>query len=229
MANRFVHFEFSPNYDDWKAGMCSSTDSWGESWIPTLPGDWHRYKEKWGYLITGYTDKNSNDRCLVPDSDEENAYPTPRSWHALRDILAAAESVEAPGHIQARLAHGCVGKTVGANFLRYVAQLDLVDVEAVLKGEKTFVFDRNRVDLASALLVSAVSSLKQNYSEERLDAAVSLFCENVGRHAKDLVLTQLRPLVNTRPEGQKIPARSMELITAFGKTLPAEVRNKAKS
>lgn len=229
MANRFVHFDFVHNFDNWCDGMESENDAYGESWIPTLPADWGRLKVKWGHLITGYLRKNSNDRELVSDGDDENAYPTPRSWHTLRDILAAADSVEAPGHVQAKLAHGCVGKQVGANFLRYVSQLDLVDVEAVLKGEKEFVFDRTRVDLASALLVSAVSALKQNFSEDRLDAAVDLFCNNVGKHAKDLVFTQLRHLVATRPDGTGLPTKSMAIITEFGKTLPAAVKNKAKS
>jgi hypothetical protein len=230
MANRFVHIDFKINYESWKIGMQSSADKFGEDWIPTLPSDWERYKEKWGYLITSYLDKNSNDReHAPPDSDEENSYPTYRSWMTLRDVLAAADSVGAPGGVMSQLAHGTVGKVVGSNLLRHVAHLDLVDVEAVLKGEKTYTFDRNRVDLASALLVSAVAALKQNYSEARLDAAVDLFCNNVGKHAKDLVLTQLKPLVSARPEGSPLPRRSAEIITAFGKTIPAEARPNNRS
>lgn len=227
MGNRFVHIDFVHNYDAWKVGMESEDDSWGEVWVPTLPSDWHRYKRKWGTVVTSYLDKNANDRVQPPpENDDENCYPTPRSWQILRDCLAAADSVGAPVHVQTQLVHSTIGKVVGANFLRFKAALDLVDPEEVLSGKTKFKYDPARPDLASAMLVSLVSALKANYSAERLDAASKVFCVDIGKHAADLAFTQLKHLVNTRPEGTPIPPESLKIISAFGKTVPPEVRNK---
>jgi len=230
MANRFVHFDFIHNYEAWKKGMSSERDEWGKVWIPTMPGDWRRFVPKWGDLINSYLDKNSNDRDQPPpESDDENAYPTPRSWHVLRDCLAAAEAVGAPGMVESALCHGAIGKVVGANFLRFKATLDLMDPEEVLSGKKQFRFDSLRPDLASAMLVSLVSALKSNFTTDRLDVASEVFCIDIGKHAADLAFTQLRHLVNTRPEGSPIPPKSLKIISEFGKNVPPEVRNRGKS
>ena len=228
MANRFVHYKWHESFDDFCNGMESEKDEFTHGFIPTLPSDWHRSKVKWGHLITGYLRKNSNDRIQIPESDDENSFPTYRSWHCLRDCLAAADSVNAPSNIQSQMAQGCVGKAVGSNFLRYVAQLDLIDPEACIAGTAKFEFDRKRIDLASALLVSIVSCLKQNYSEDRMDSAIDIFCNNVGKHAKDLVFTQLKHLVQSRPEGTALSKKAIATITEFGKTIPDSIRNKGK-
>lgn len=230
MANRFVHYEWDPYFDGFCAGMESgAANEFDFGWIPTLPNGWDQYKVKWGHLISGYLRKNSNERMLVPEDDEQVAFPTYRSWHTLRDCLAAAESVNAPANIQQQMAHGSVGRTVGSNFLRYVAQLDLIDPEACLAGTAQFQFDRKRIDLAAALLTSLVSCIRQNYSEARLDAAVDIFCNNVGKHAKDLVFTQLKSLVNARPEGTSLSRKTIATISEFGRNLPESVRNKGKA
>lgn len=228
MANRFYHSEWEMDVDGWEAGMHTQDDQWGETEIPVVPADWRNNAVKWGYLITSYLRKNSADRVRVPDNDEERAFPTPRTWYYARNCLAAGESVDAPSNVMAQLAAGCVGKTVGSNFMRYVAQLDLIDPEECLSGNKQFVFDRKRVDLAAALLVSLVACVKQNYSEDRLVAAVDIFCNNVGKHTKDLVFTQLRNLVNARPEGTPLPKKALEIISEFGKSIPDAVRKGKK-
>ena len=229
MANRFAHYQWVHDFETWTTGMESEVDCYEQAWFPVVDPNWQRFRVKWGHMITGYLRKNSNERVLIPDNDEELSFPTPRTWTYLRNCLAAAESVAAPPNIQSKIAAGCVGKTVGSNFLRYVAQLDLIDPEACLAGTAKFEFDRKRVDLASALLVSLVSCIKQNYTEERLDAAIDIFCNNVGKHAKDLVFTQLRHLVKARPEGKPLSKKSIEAITEFGRNIPDAVRNRGKA
>jgi hypothetical protein len=62
--------------------------------------------------------------------------------------------------------------------------------------------------------------------EQRLAAAADIFCNNIGKSAKDLVFTQLKHLVNTRPVGTAIPPATLKIIAAFGKTIPAAVKPK---
>jgi hypothetical protein len=228
MANRFFHSEWEMDWSGFEAGMQSQHDEWGQTDIPVADDDWRSNVVKWGYLITSYLRKNSADRMRIPDNDEERAFPTPRTWHYTRNCLAVGESVGAPANIMSDLATGCIGKTVGSNFMRFVAQLDLIDPEECLSGNKQFVFDRKRVDLAAALLVSLVSCIKQHYTEDRLVSAVDIFCNNIGKHTKDLVFTQLKNLVNARPEGTALPKKALEIISAFGKTIPDAVRKGSK-
>lgn len=226
MANRFFHCDWEISWADWESGMTTQDRKWGASEVPVVPLNWADYLEKWGYLITSYLRKNSADRIRIPENDEERAFPTPRTWDYACRVLAGGEAVGAPSNVQAQLVAGCVGKQVGSTFMQYVAQLDLLDPEECLAGTKQFVFDRKRVDLAAALLVSLVACVKQNYTEDRLCSAVDIFCNNVGKSAKDLVFTQLKNLVNARPEGTPLPRRALDIISAFGKSIPDAVRNK---
>lgn len=236
MANRFAHFEWTASFEGFCDGMESAEDKFTSGWIPTLDAtpdpdsglpSWFHVKPKWGFLITGYLRKNASDRSQIPANDEEVSFPTYRSWHFLRDMLAAAESVDAPPNVLASMASAAVGRTAGSNFMRYVATLDLVDPEAVLEGTAKFEYDHNRVDLAAALLVSLVSCVRQRYTTARHEAAIDIFCNNVGKHAKDLVFTQLRALANARPEGTTLSKTALTTITEFGKGLEAVAQKKS--
>ena len=228
MANRFSHFKWNFNFEGFSNGMESPEDTFTFGYIPTLPEGWGDLKPKWGHLITGYLRKNSNERVVVPQSEDEKAYPTPRTWHALRNCLAAADAIGAPANIQLEIAQATVGRVSGGNFMRHVAQVDLADPEAVLAGTVTFKFDRKRVDAAAALLVSIVSCIRQKYTEERMIRAVDVFCNNIGQHAKELVFTHLRSLASAKPTNEKMPTEAVKIIGEFGKTIPEHVKRQIK-
>lgn len=56
----------------------------------------------------------------------EMAFPTPRSWHKLGNLIAAAERRGADEHRIASLAMGCVGESAGAEFSNYARTFDLL-------------------------------------------------------------------------------------------------------
>ena len=226
MSNRFFHWEWKHDFDAWSAGMMSEDDVFKPRWTPVLPSDWKRFKSMVGANIVSYCRKNSNERIAVPKDDTEMAYPTPRSWKYLRDALAAAESVNAPMDVRKDICIGMVGKTTGRNVMQFLSQLDLVDPEEVLAGRKEFKHDRKRADLTVTLLTSVVTAIKNQYSEDRMDAAVELFCSNVGKDTADLVFTQLRHLVEARPDGVPLTKKSLAAIKAFGDRIPPEFRKK---
>jgi hypothetical protein len=226
MANRFAHYEWKHDYESWKAGMSSDDDSWGQAFVPVIGSDWKRYRSMFGSAITSYTDKNSAERIVKPDGDEVMAYATPRTWRWCRDALAAAESCGAPNHIKKAIAVAIVGKTTGRNVFQFIEQRDLVDPEEVLAGRKVFKHDRTRADLTVTLLCSVVTAVKNNYSSDRMDAAVDLFCNNVGQDTADLVFTQLRHLIEGRPEGTGLSKACLASIGEFGKRIPAELRKR---
>jgi len=226
VVNRFWHWQWQWDFEAWSAGMVSEDDNFQPRWIPQVPANWRRFVPEMGSLIVSYCRKNAGDRVRVPDNDEELAYPTPRTWKYLRDVMAAAKATGAPPNIQRELCEGMVGKTTGRNFLQYVSQLDLVDPEEVLSGRAQFSHDRKRPDLTVALLTSIVTAIHANYSEERMDAAVDLFCSQVGKDTADLVLTQVRHLVQARPEGTQLSKKSMAALKEFGSRIPEHLKRR---
>jgi len=229
LANRFAHYEWKHDYQSWVRGMNSEDDDWGTAFIPDVPSDWKRYRALFGSAITSYTDKNSNERLVKPNGDDVMAYATPRTWRWCRDALAAAEACNAPATVKKDIAVALVGATTGRNLMQFIDQRDLVDVEEVLAGRKTFKHDKKRADLTVTLLVSTVTAIKTQYSESRMDAAIELFCNNVGKDTADLVFTQLKHLVKSRPDGTKLSAKSYAALSEFGDRIPAHLRQKKAS
>jgi len=115
---------------------------------------------------------------------------------------------------------------VGQNLMQFISQRDLVDPEEVLAGTKEFHHDKRRPDLTVTLLTSVVTAIKAQYSEARMDAAVDLFCRNIGKDTADLVLTQLRFLMQARPEGTKLSKQALSAVTEFGARIPTHLRKK---
>lgn len=229
MANRFFHWDWKHDFEAWTSGMMSEDDDFQPRWVPSVPSDWKRFKPMLGGHVVSYCRRNSNERIAVPSNDEEVAYPTPRSWKFLRDALAAAFSVNAPADIQKDICVGMIGKQTGRNFMQFISQLDLVDPEEVLAGRKSFAHDKKRADLTVTLLTSVVTAIKQQYSEERMDAAVELFCGNVGKDSADLVFCQLRHLVEARPDGIPLSKKALAAIKQFGDRVPPQFRRKKAS
>ena len=228
MANRFFHWQWKHDYTAWQTGMMSEDDEFKPSWSPVIASakEWKRFRPLMGSIIVGYTNKNSNERIVVPDNDEEKAFATPRTWKYLRDALCVAEALEAPADIRKHLSVGLVGKQTGRNFMQYYDQRDLIDVEAVLKNPSSFKHDKKRADLTLTLLTTVVTEVKRQYSEERMDAAIDLFCANVGKDTADLVFTQLRHLVEARPEGTAISKKSLSILSDFKKRIPEHLLRK---
>jgi hypothetical protein len=228
MANRFYHCQWKHDYSAWQSGMMSEDDDFKPSWSPVVasPKDWKRFRPQMGSLIVSYTNKNSNDRIAIPTNDDEKAFATPRTWKYLRDALCVAESLDAPSDIKKELSVGLVGKQTGKNFMQYYDQRDLIDVEAALSNPSSFKHDKRRADLTVTLLTTVVTEIKRQYSDSRMDAAVELFCSNVGKDTADLVLTQLRHLVEARPDNMPLSKKSLASISEFGKRIPDHLKRK---
>ena len=228
MSNRFFHWEWKHDYQAWQSGMMSEDDEFKPSWSPVIHSvkEWKRFRPLMGSVIVSYTNKNSNDRIALPKNDEEKAFATPRSWKYLRDALCVAEALEAPADIKKHLAVGYVGPQVGRNFMQFYDQRDLIDIEKALSDPQSFKHSKSRADLTVTLLTTVVTEIKRQYSESRMDAAVELFCGNVGKDTADLVLTQLRHLVEARPDGTALSKKSLASISEFGRRIPEHLKRK---
>jgi hypothetical protein len=220
--NRFGWFDWKFSWETFEDGIVTEDDDFKLKWIPVVPPDWGRFKTKWGHTIANYLRKNSADRLRVPDNDTESAYPTPRSWHYLRNALACADSCNAPADIMKEIMEAYVGRSTSISFAQYVDSQDLIDPEAAIDDPKSFKYDRKRPDLAVVLMSSVTSCIKQHYSDQRFTNAVDLFCNNIGSHSKELCFAHLKHLVKS-VQGS-LPTGAVEIIRAFGNTLPASMK-----
>ena len=224
MANRFAHFTWEFPVVTWEEGMCEGTDVFRSGPIPMLPADWQRHKAANGTAIVEYCRNNSLERLQVPTADDVVSYPTPRTWHKLRNALAAADSVNAPAKFRSEICAAFVGKATGSTFLKYLAARDLIDVELCLDNPSLFKHSKARCDLTVAMLTSAVSAVKSRFTEKRFAQAIKLFCVNVGSETADLVFCHLKHLMALRPAGFEINGEALQDLAAFGKRIPQHLR-----
>lgn len=215
LANRWGHFTWHHSMSTWEAGMTSGGEKYDTAWVPTVPSDWRRWCDAVGHQIVAYCRRNPSHRNIVPDGDA-GAYPTLRTWHYLRNALAVARSVAAPKAIESEMTAAYVGTECASTFMQFLATLDLVDPEDVLANPSIFKFDKRRVDLALALMASVTTAVATNYSGERFTNACRLVCEIVGGSSKELGLSQLRHLLNARPESEPAPAEAKAIVRNFG-------------
>jgi hypothetical protein len=230
MANRFFHSQWVHDKIAWDKGMIDG--EFTPSWIPKPPprSEWERFREPVGQQIVAYTNNNNGDLCQSPEDDSQYAFPTPRSWTYLRNAIALARSMDAPKAIIRKLCVGFVGDVVGRSFNQYLDTFDLIDVEESIANPMKFKHDNARPDLTVVLMSGVVTSLKREFTTERITNALKLFCDNIGGgKCADLALGQLRHLTETKPtepEPYRWNKEQTNIIKAFGDRLPAEFRKK---
>ena len=225
MCNRFYHSKWSFDFESFAKGMETEDNRWGKAHFPQIDPDWKRFRPQFGMLIVRFLRSNPRLRVAVPDTDDQYSFPTPRTWTYLRDSLAAAKSVDAPSNIEHDICKGLVGETAAGEFMRHMKIDDLIDADAILDGRETFTYSKKRPDLAVCLLPALISSIKRQYSTERMDRAVETFVKSVGAHQKDLVFSQLKHLVKAKPGSEAFSQKALGLIKEFAESIPAELRN----
>jgi len=224
MRSRFFHYRWEVDKNElfkgYRAGL-----AWSAPPFPVVPAEHKALYPKYGGLVEAFLRGNPDCMEKLPDSDETLAFPNPRTWSYVVKCLAAAESV---GHqlgspVFTTLVTGCVGDAVGAEFIRYLSQLDLVSPADVLNGTVKFKYQADRPDLSICILTGLVKELRNETTTERWTRAAQVFCD-VGEHDVEVFLTQFKSLWNpvgkggVRPDGWMPPAallnRLMKLVPA---------------
>ena len=206
MCNRFYHHKWEVPYEDWINGMVNGME-WDAPAFPTLPPDWEVYKHKWGGLVAGFLRKAPNHRLNVPMDDETMAFPTPRSWHNLGVVLAAADAAQAPQSVKMQLGIGTVGEAVAAEFFHYTSVLDLVDPDEVLDGKAKYKYEPQHFDRAVALIPAIITALKQNLTGQRYDRGMEVLLTIAESESGcDLSIPSFRPMIELCPKGHTMKA-----------------------
>ena len=131
LANRFSHFEFDVNLDDWVA------------WA---------YKNKIDDRIIAFVRFRPELLFEFDPAHNPVAFPSPRSWEFAHRALQKFEH-----HNDLRLGtmQACVGPAAGIELNAFIANLDqLPDIDAIVRGEK--VAPPKEIDLQYAVAASLV-------------------------------------------------------------------------
>ena len=150
LCNRLMHFNVCSDYKAWREwAIANGIDS----------------------RIVGYLAFDSDKLCVVPGASD-NAYPTPRSWAFVSDLLKTL-----PGSAEDNklLIGSCIGVETAVEFCAWTKVYDqLPDVDGVLEGRCT---SRPRTQDAlhafMASLVSRVTSLGLRISTDQLNNVCS--------------------------------------------------------
>lgn len=181
MANRFFHWKWEMNKEQWLAGVLDPVAplQWAPPAIPVVPSDWREYIGKWATLVGEFL-KNHDGLYTTQPRDGELAFATYRTWTMAIKCLAAAEAAGGEmftnNSLVRDMVKGCVGETAAHQFVTYKQSRDIVPVEDLLDGTATFTHNDNRPDitLCVAAAVTSTISVMSKFTPERWDRAAAI-------------------------------------------------------
>ncbi len=140
LANRLIHFNLTASLDDWKAWAQTKLDG----------------------RVVGFLNFRPQLLSMQPKA-EEKAYPTPRSWFFVSQILKLYNDTASCFDVLA----GAVGEGVAKEFIAFLDIYSaLPDIQAILEGKDSSV--PSRPDVLYALSSALVARLKDEYLENFL-------------------------------------------------------------
>lgn len=131
LANRMIHFEFKSDFDSWfQWALENEVDA----------------------RVIGYITFAHDKLCLEPDI-EELAFPTPRSWNFVSDLLKLTG--KSPDELH-ELIGGCVGVTIATEFEYYCkVYKELPAISDIVNGKHRSIV--KKTDVLYALCTSLLS------------------------------------------------------------------------
>lgn len=200
LSNRFTQVPFEADAEFW----CEQAIGGFEvPKVQKLPENWRELIPLKIALITGYISNRPAMMIQVPDTEEEQAkpWPSPRSWIALAELLAACESIRASQTVVNMLAAGTIGEAAAIEFLTWSREMDLPNPEDLLKNpEKLVLPDRN--DRRFAVLNSVTAAvLNGKNTPKRWESAVHVMAKASELGATDIAAVSMRQLAKKKPSG----------------------------
>ena len=170
LANRFAHFEWPLDPQEWAMNAISNWDTDAE--LVKLGSGWYDTIPLKVALISSYINTRPSALYSYPSNEEDagKAWPSPRTWMMAASFLAALDHVGADKELAIYMISGAVGVGAGTEFVNWVNNLDLPNPEDLLKDPEKFKMPK-RVDQQFAILNSVVSAVINKLTRERWDAA----------------------------------------------------------
>lgn len=158
-ANRFVHYDYVPDIEDWFAGMNAA---WNKS-----VGE--REREMRSYVV-GFLRENTQLINACPEDPEEagQAWPSMRSWDNAARMLGQVQKDIKFANI---LVNAAVGKEAGDEFMDWMKKLTLPRYEDVMAFPEKIGWASLRGDVLHMTLATVV----QNVTVDNFPASVKVF------------------------------------------------------
>lgn len=170
MANRFCHLEWALPADVVRDGF---SIGWPEVPVPQAdPARLERETSDARVLVGAFLGARPDMVTVIPKSTAESgrAFPTPRSWEMAASLYGYATAAGVSNTARRMLIVGAIGQAAAAEFLAYIADLDLPDPEALLADPSKFEAP-TRGDRVYAVGASVLAAVKMNNTPERWKAA----------------------------------------------------------
>lgn len=173
LANRLCHIEIE-----------SDTDSW-QRWA--INHDIHS-------IVTGFIDYNPTALCITDGDENENAFPTPRSWEMVSNILTnISDDIDEVFP----LVCGCIGSTA-AYALKAWADIfaKIPDVKDIFDGKN--VQCSTRPEIMYALIAKMVLYANSHRTQKKLDNSIAFAEEKLTREFRSKLFRdylKIQPLI----------------------------------
>ena len=149
LINRFVHIHLRSSVDDWLVWATQAAIN---------------------SLVVEYIGLRPDHLHVEPPKTEE-AFSTPRSWHALADALTSWGTADRSVETVTMLAHGCVSPAHAASFAAwYKTRERAYDLDAIIKGELRWPTDAADRDLLHFHAMSLRARLVKDLPADRTQA-----------------------------------------------------------
>lgn len=197
IANRFAWFTFDANYFDWKEGYLRGWSSEERMEVPgnpvLTPDEIVKRQNKIRRLVVGFleSDKGARQLSMIPKGTETPtsdvirhddaaemerfrlAYPTPRSWENLTNILVYMNDDD--DYAISEAVNGTIGSARGVLFLNYyLRNRKGINIEDILKDPDSVDWKSMDVDDSAAIFQSLIETAKAGRPLEALEVYLAI-------------------------------------------------------
>lgn len=175
LANRFVHYNWTLNADQWANGRVTN---FSEVTRRPLPYNENWRDGKWEYvaLVSEFIKTNPQQLHKMPENEgfDGLAWASPRSWDMAIDILAVTHEFtlqpkdSEDGYyaylqdLRATFLRGCIGKEAAAEFMQWVRARDLPKITDIVENSSTFDLKSLRPDVISIVMKGIIGYADSN-------------------------------------------------------------------
>lgn len=216
LANRFAHL-------DWPVIPSVVSDGFSFGWepiaVPTISAEAvEAQRARIRGVVGAFLNARPHLAHKMPTSSAERgrAWPSPRSWEMAIELLAHAEAAGASEGVMRLLANAAVGESAARELLHWRTQLDLPDIEEVLrKGGKVKV--PTTPDKVYALCTALISAIEANPTKARCEAAVNgaLLAISKAGHADLAVMAMRRIRHHALDHKAELTVEAIETFITF--------------
>lgn len=225
IANRMVHFDFTPDSNDWCAGMLSG---WPDVAVRRLPKDWQDgIASKRGLTAAFITVKPTLLNALpASHSEQGKAWPSGRTWEYVATLLAACDSLGlAARSTEARLlVNGAIGEGAAKEFFHWLVNMDLPDPEAVLANPKKIDIPMRQDQIMALLDSVSAAAIDRNRSDKLREQRYYAAWQFIGRlcddGVPDMTLPACRTLAKNMPASvdRNLPPETEKILPILKKS-----------